>query len=483
MLLTVIGLVFTGSPVAAAILQFDNFTTDTESWDTRDGELSVAQDSFSGGVLSGTFGAANPGDVVTDAFRLTGIGPYPGYVLTAISFDFYSLLIVPSDISFRFGNGFTTFFHSLALGSVGGWSTYNLALDNQSGWLGGPPGDFTNVLSAATFFDIQLTQNGTAGQTFYVDNFQLEGEFPGYGGGGDPSAVPEPGTMSLMMLVVFVAMALRNRRRTNVVAVQFGILLTSLSASPGVHAEDFDSSTAEWLSQPSGSMNLSQGTNGNPGGSLQGSFSAQQNAFPQSGSFIGPESFVASQFASVGDLRSCLLGFDFKAGSTNPAAFRVRIGDSSSRQISRFLNAIIDDIDHWYSFRLSLASPGAGSWDGDIGLFDEIIQDVSFFSIDISRNGENVQSYQLDNVFVDALPDAGKAKISEEETIMSWQNLRSGETYRVEASASLNPAAWFVVESFAATGDVHISRFNNTNKLQFFRMTMPSSWESGLELK
>lgn len=250
------------------------------------------------------------------------------------------------------------------------------------------------------------------------------------------------------------------------------IVMALLGLAPNAWTESFSSNAAAWIAMPSGTMILGLNTNGNPGGSLRGTFSTQQNAYPQSGSFVGPASFIAAQFSGVDDLRSCLLGFDFKAGSTNPAAFRVRIGDSSSRQVSRFLSAMIDEVNQWYSFRLSLASPKIGSWDGDVEHFDEIINDVAYFSIDISRNGEATQTYQIDNVLVDALPDAGGAEHSAEDTSVRWQNLRAGEAYRVEASASLNPAVWSPIESFSATSDIHITEITGTNNYQFFRIVL-----------
>jgi len=251
------------------------------------------------------------------------------------------------------------------------------------------------------------------------------------------------------------------------------IMLALLGQASNARTENFDANATAWIAMPSGSMNLSHNPGGNPNGSLAGTFPAQQNAYPQSGSFVGPASFVSSQFTGVGDLRTCLFGFDFKAASTNPASFRVRIGDSSSRQVSRFLSAMIDEVDRWYSFRLSLASPETGSWDGDVEHYDEIINNVAYFSIDISRNGEASQTYQLDNVFVDDLPVAGGGEPDGNNTQVRWQNLRAGEPYRVEASKSLDPAAWSVVESFTASSDVHIIEFTETNDFRFFRIVIP----------
>lgn len=279
--------------------------------------------------------------------------------------------------------------------------------------------------------------------------------------------------MSLIAMVLVVLLRMRGSHRRVSHAALVGCVIGISCMESGVRAENFSSGASEWIALPAGSMSLVHQAAGNPDGSLAGTFSTQQNAYPQSGSFVGPATFITEQFGGAGDLRSCLLGFDFKAASTNPVAFRVRIGDGSSRQISRFLSAMIDEVDHWYSFRLSLASPHAGSWDGDVGHFDEIINNVDYFSIDISRNGEAAQAYLIDNVFVDALPDAGQTGLQEGDGRVQWHNLRVGEPYRVEASESLNPAVWTVVESLTATSDIHITEFAGTNNFQFFRMMIP----------
>jgi hypothetical protein len=454
----------------AAVLQIDDFSTTAENWTTRDGELAVAQDAFGGGVLSGTFGVANPGDVVTDAFRLSTLSAFPGLILTAFSFDFYSVTMLPSDLIFRFGNGSTTYFRSLALGGVGSWGTYSVNLNSQAGWLGGAPSSFTNVLTTATFYDIQLTQNGTAGQTFYLDNFQIEGEEPG--NFGPPAAVPEPGTLSLFFLALVVLFAVR-RRRCRPLGLAVQVVLAGVVTGTVVMAESFDHDVAGWRRAESGAMMVVHQSGGNLDGSLAGKFAAQQDAYPQAGSFVAPDSFITTAFGGGSDVRAAYLGFDVMASTTVPASFRVRIGDGSGREVSCFLRALMDEVGRWYSFRLSLASPEAGRWDGDLAYFDDILDNVATISIDISRNGEEAQSFALDNVFVHALPDSGVSGESGGVTSFIWQNLRPGETYRVEGSASLNPAAWHYVESFTASGSEQITRQSGSIDHRFFRLVMP----------
>lgn len=465
----VMAMVLTGKAASGVVLQMDDFTTDTENWATRDSELVVSQSGLSGGVLVGDFDPASPGDVVTDAFRLSSFMAFPGYILTAFSFQFYSVDVLPSDLLFRFGNGSTTFFRSLSLGSIGGWTSHTLALDNQTGWLGGVPSSFTSVLAAATFYDIQVTQNGTNSQTYFVDNFQIMGEEPGYA--GSPAAVPEPGTLNFLVLALMAAVARRwKEKRCSAPTMS---LLLSMILTGGVNAESFDIDVAGWNAGSTSSMEVMHRVDGPSAGSLGGKFSAQQIAYPQTGSFVAPASFITNQFGAIAKLRQAMLGFDFLAESVEPASFCVRIGDGAGHQISRFLGALVHEPGRWHSFRLTLASASIGKWDGDIEQFDQLLDEVTTFSVDISRNGEALQAYRIDNVFVDYLPASGLDGVPGAAPQVTWRNLRAGEFYRLEESTCLNPAIWHEVVSFTATGSVHNIPYIATNEFHFFRLVMP----------
>jgi hypothetical protein len=462
-------MVLTGKAASGAVLQMDDFTTDTENWATRDSELAVLQSGISGGVLVGDFDPAAPGDVVTDAFRLSSFMAFPGYILTAFSFQFYSVNVLPSDLVFRFGNGSTTFFRSLSLGSIGGWTSHTLALDNQTGWLGGAPSSFTSVLAAATFYDIQVTQNGTNSQTYFMDNFQIMGEEPGYA--GSPAAVPEPGTLNFLVLALAAAAARHWKKRRSIAPMI--TLLVSIIITGRVYAESFDSDVAGWSAGSSSSMEVTHRADGPFAGTLGGKFSAQQIAYPQTGSFVAPESFITNQFGAIAELRQAMLGFDFLAESVEPVSFCVRIGDGTGRQVSRFLGAFVREPGRWHSFRLSLVSASIGKWDGAVEQFDQLLNEITTLSIDISRNGEALQSYRIDNVFVDYLPDLGLDSVTGAEPQVTWRNLRAGEFYRIEESTCLNPAIWNEVVSFTATGSVHKTPYIATNMFKYFRLVMP----------
>ena len=195
------------SSAPAVILITHDFDTSDHGWGDRDaGEMDV---NWNGTAMQGDFDQ----DIFTpetDAFLLTsGLGDLTQggvYDLTSWTFNFFADTIAPSDLIFRFGDGVTTFFRAASIGFN------SLSLASVAGWFGGDQTTFDSALTATTFVEIQVTRNGFDAQTYRLDDFILNGELDGQGGGGGPSAVPEPNTINLFLLIVLIMMALRRFR-------------------------------------------------------------------------------------------------------------------------------------------------------------------------------------------------------------------------------------------------------------------------------
>ena len=79
------------------------------------------------------------------------------------------------------------------------WQGVTVSL-GYSGGLGGTAAAFSNTLGSVNWIDIQVARNGAGAQTYYFDNFILNGTLGGGGGEGGSSAVPEPNTLLLLSL-------------------------------------------------------------------------------------------------------------------------------------------------------------------------------------------------------------------------------------------------------------------------------------------
>ena len=205
----------------AAVLGTETFGSDP-SWVDRDpGEMAV---SYNNGVanpplsLQGFFASQDQSSPESDAFRIStssSSGNFTGDYWTDVptfaswSFSFYADNVLASDMIVRFNGAGSTFAYSVfnQVSSIDHWYTVTVPL-TYAGWVGGSGLQFTNALGNVTFIDVQITRNGTGAQTYYLDNFALNGPSEGGGGGG---AVPEPSTAGLLLASVAVLRATRKR--------------------------------------------------------------------------------------------------------------------------------------------------------------------------------------------------------------------------------------------------------------------------------
>ena len=213
-------------PAFAAVFVVENFDADP-IWVDRDvGEMDVGWNNSFGylvnnGSMQGEFGLQDVFSPETDAMRInsgssTGAfsgnfyGTYAGFSPTtaSLSFRFLSDTVLPSDLRIRIGDGIYLFSRSLTAqaSALNSWQNITVSLD-YAGWLGsGSDSNYSNVFSAVSFIDIQITRNGLEDHRFFVDDFTLSYMLE-EGGGGDPSsAIPEPATTQILLLgMIFLA--------------------------------------------------------------------------------------------------------------------------------------------------------------------------------------------------------------------------------------------------------------------------------------
>lgn len=196
----VVGLLMAVSSQGAA-LYTSTFDTDDEGWLDRDtDEMTVSHNAGFGnaaGSLQGSFAALDDPLVESDAFRATNttaggafVGDYTAISASYYSFDFYAADVLPSDLIVRFHGGGFTFFRTVGsfIASVGSWYSVTAPLNYDGSWVGGTAGNFASALLDVRWVDVIVTRNGQGSQTYYMDNFSLNGS----GGGGGGGAVPEP---------------------------------------------------------------------------------------------------------------------------------------------------------------------------------------------------------------------------------------------------------------------------------------------------
>ncbi len=215
----------------AAVFVIEQFDADPNWVDRDTDEMQVAWNSSFGylgsGSMQGSFalqtGTPSP---ETDAMRIINtssgggfsgnyFSAYPAFLpdTASLTFRFYSDDVLPSDLRIRIGSGAFTFSRSVAsqASALDSWQTVTVDL-GYAGWLGGTAAQYSNAFTAVSFIDIQISRSGTNSQSFFVDNFALNGDD---NNPVDPvDAVPEAATTQFLLLgMIFMAGGVRSRFR------------------------------------------------------------------------------------------------------------------------------------------------------------------------------------------------------------------------------------------------------------------------------
>jgi hypothetical protein len=219
-----------GAGVAhGTIVASEDFSGGSSLWIDRDaGEMSVSHSAGFGnpaGSLHGAFGAQGAPAFESDAFRVGAAssgGAFSGNLylsytnVTNVRFAFYAEDVLPSTFIFRVGDGTNTFFRNITpqVAAPATWTTVDVSLAYSASWFGGTAAGFSNVFSGVSFMDVQIARNGTIAQDYFLDNFTL------WGGAESLSMVPEPGTLSLLLMGAFMLHRARKRRLKNKAGVR-----------------------------------------------------------------------------------------------------------------------------------------------------------------------------------------------------------------------------------------------------------------------
>ena len=188
-----------GGAARGAVLYQEDFSGTDGGWYNRPSgsDWAASYDTFGnpGGSMGGQFGSLPIPNPEVGAWRADGAGATTGLMgdyltggFTAWRFQFYAADVLPSDLTFRFGDGANTFSRLIggSVTMVDQWFTIEVPL-TYGGWFGGSSLDFSNALSSVTFIDVQVTRNGSGSQFYYMDNFQTTQDVMG-------ASVPEPAT-------------------------------------------------------------------------------------------------------------------------------------------------------------------------------------------------------------------------------------------------------------------------------------------------
>ncbi|HOW98757.1 MAG TPA: PEP-CTERM sorting domain-containing protein [Kiritimatiellia bacterium] len=168
-----------------------------------------------------------------------------------------------------------------------------------------------------------------------------------------------------------------------------------------IYTETWDATDAGWASG-SGDLSVSYaGGFGDPGGSLLGSFSAQEFPDPQTGSFYADSgasgvSFTGDYWSDLGNFYGWT--FQFLAADVLPSSLYMRFSDGANTYQANLLSQL-GGVGSWSTLTTPALTYGLGGWVGPGGLsgLSNALANVQWVEVRLDRNQEAGQSYYLDN--------------------------------------------------------------------------------------
>ena len=392
-------------------------------------------------IVPASSGGAFTGDYYADV---------PGFA--SWTFSFQAGDVLPSGLNVLFDAGGTVFQRSVLsqVSTMDQWTTITVPLD-YAGWFGGSSVAFSNGLSSVNYIDIQIVRNGSAAQSYQLDNFELNEE--------SHAAVPEPMTLSFLLAPLAYLLAKRRTRlRRNGPIGALGLLLLGAltlgprsSGAAGPWTETFAGGAAGWTNIGAGQCVASNAE-------ILVTF-AQQFGPPS------PETvrFAADSTASGGAFagnhlaaETMFVGFRFYASNALPAKLDI-VWEDGTNSYDKALGGYVTETGRWYAFVVHLADKAGGPWvgPGDDASYRGGLTNVQRVAIEVRRSSSAAQQFRLDDVFVAPAPRASAAVRSGAQVQTAWGPLPTGARCTFEAADSVT-GAWLPIASRAATNALEV---------------------------
>ena len=162
-----------------------------------------------------------------------------------------------------------------------------------------------------------------------------------------------------------------------------------------IELEDFSAGNAGWGDRDVDEMTVSWNNSfGNAAGSMQGTFGAQGAPSPETDAFRLTTGPFVGDLTDSGNLTPTAFIFDFYSANILPSDLIIRIGDGVNT-FFRGLTSLLPAVTTWGSITASLSY--AGWFGGSQVAFESALGNITFIELQITRNGEDEQTYYFDN--------------------------------------------------------------------------------------
>lgn len=464
---------------------------DLAGWEDRDsGEMALAYDATND-RMTGSFGSQVFPSPQTDAFHIDSgtnyIGNYNDLGITQLSFDLYAEHVLPSDLMIRLVSGTDTFTYQFVLNAlaVDSWNTYSGDMVWSYGWDGTSESSFNTALTDIDAVEIQITRLGTGAQAYYVDNittYDTELD-PDPGGGGGDSVVPEPQTMSLLVMASLFLLHFLPHKKTRPAPLPratrpVATLLTALLFAHAAHAaspslETFTTAPAGWEGTAALGM---AGWDTGTGDARLTFYSTEGDDY----SLPLPETGIlrlvpSSAPAFTGDYEAAAItaiGFCFMAPTQTPSRQLVVLEWGNTNAV--FLRTFtIATTGVWHACVASLENPSA--WTpvlGSLADFATTRRDVTHIAIRCTRTGITARDYLIDDLFVAGRPTGAFVIAEANRFRIGVEHLLPGQSYLLETADTL-AGPWLPAQTITATNTLDLLSVTNDAPALFLRLRFP----------
>ena len=207
-------------------------------------------------------------------------------------------------------------------------------------------------------------------------------------------------------------------------------------------------------------------------GAVRLAFDAIGAPAARSSSLIGGGTASGSQF--VGDYAAAgvqLIGFEFYPDDALPDSLTITLSADGAGVVSDVTGRATTP-GTWNQIAVPVTANAAPFWQSvNGGQLSTILANVQEFRIDVGVATAAAQNYRIRNIFLGLVPVA--AEIQPQPTAspeITWDNLRTNWTYRVDVSSNLVDQIWTSAGQFTATNSVTGFISQTNEHLQIYRL-------------
>lgn len=467
----------------AGIVHVEDFSVNDGGWSDRDPSdgMSVTRD-VANSWLVASFGAQGFDFFEEGGLRIdTGnnfIGNYVTLGITQISFDFFAADVLPSYLYLMLLSGPEALIY--AFNPLAGPQTYTVDLLFSFGWQADSESAFNTAIRNIDAVEIVIARSGTGYQEYYIDNITTY-DTPLDETVGGEVVIPEPQTISLVLLAMTFLMMIRRKEKWRLAMAGLtpetttgkpgGLVLLSLCMlTTAVHAAE---PSIALLADAQGDTRWTAGSWALQEGDATLTFNSTPYALPDAG-ILSIATTATPLLGDYDEAGIAVIGFSFNAPDSLPAGNVILAWSGAGHTFQRGFS--VTETGRWYHFTAPLGPDDAANWIPLTGTRDDYAmarRSVNEISLRINRTGTTARQYVVRDLFIARSPyGTTLAPVADNLLALQARDLLAGKSYIVETAESLH-GPWQMSQTIQATNQTQWINIEANAPALFLRFIFP----------